>query len=932
MTIRNQRLLGVSGLVLALGVSAFGAEALAQHQLTGRVVDERGNSLPGARVSVPELGLTTSTGRQGEFTFPSLPAGEARLEVDYLGLPTGVRGVNISASEANTITLTLAADADGVDRIVITGSILDGTARALNQQRTADGTTSIVSSDAIGRFPDANIAEALQRVPGFGIARDQGEGRYINLRGAPSEFTAVSVDGTNLPSPDGSTRAIDLDTIPSDVVNTIEVFKTLLPDQDADSIAGAVNLVTRSPFDTPRLRINASGGASYNEFGGTNDYRSSLVISNVFGANGQFGALLSASYSRTDRQVDNIESEWELENVGGVDTWVVTENQFKDYDTERTRTAFTGSLEYRPDDATRFFVRGSHSRFRDDEYRNLFLLTYDAGSIVTATDNTATWANTRFEKELRHRTVENTITTLAAGGEHDFGGVELDYTLSWALSEQSYPQRNQLQFRSTLRPTVSYDYSNPDQPAITIFQTAEHLNLGAYNFQRLDERGADTRQEEWAFRANAQFAGSLFGRSATHRFGGAYRNRDVSFDDERYRAAAAQAGLYGPGVPMSDLLGTEPSLNFNYNLGVKFDPRLVDAYFNSVRPALRNDPARLLRPASLQGDYTGEESIYAGYGMTRVEMANTTVIAGLRVEHTEFDGTGNRFSTTTQTATPVSASQSYTNWFPNLTVRHEFNENLVGRLALTRAISRPDYDDIVPRISANDGPGTRTVSLGNPDLRPTIANNFDAGLEYYLRPLGLIALNAFYKDLEDYEYTLRSSGTFEGDPANFTRPENAPGGFIRGVELTWQQTFDFLPGMMSNFGVFANYTWTDSEMELGRTIAGRSVVPLQGQSDYAYNVALFYEADRFSARLSYNDRSDYLDALDIEEPGRDLYWEGREQLDFTAAFEVTSQFELFLEAKNLTNTPGVRYFGERQRVYEYEEFGRSVFVGLRFNY
>jgi TonB-dependent receptor len=161
------------------------------------------------------------------------------------------------------------------------------------------------------------------------------------------------------------------------------------------------------------------------------------------------------------------------------------------------------------------------------------------------------------------------------------------------------------------------------------------------------------------------------------------------------------------------------------------------------------------------------------------------------------------------------------------------------------------------------------------------------------------------------------------------RPDNAPEGSLTGAELAWQQQFTQLPGLLSGFGVFANFTWVDAEIDLGRSYAGRSKFPLPGQSETTLNLALFYEKGPFSARLSYTDRGDYLNEINAEDGALDLYWEGRDQLDLTASWQFSKAFEAFVEAKNLTNTAGVRYYGDRSRVYEYEKFGYTVFVGGR---
>lgn len=927
--------LGALMVAAALGAAApVMAEVVQQNAVTGRVANAEGASLPGARVVIRELGVATATDRQGLYTLPALPAGTYTLEVDYLGLPTMQRQVTVTAGVATVADVTVASAAQLSD-VVVVGSLSDSVARALNQQRTADNTTNVVSSDSIGRFPDSNVAEALQRVPGIGIERDQGEGNFVSLRGSPAEFTSITVDGVSIPSTSPSTRAVDLGALPSEVVSALEINKTLLPSQDADSIAGSINLVTRSAFDSRGRTVRLNGGGSYNELGSTNDRRASVVVSDLFGAERQFGALLSASYAKTDRRVDNIESGWDIiKDSNGNDILGVPEQEFKDYDTRRERISVTGAFEYRPDALNSFFVRGAWARRTDDEFRNTLLLIYEDGTIQPgATDRSATFTNARFAREFRHRIVRDENLAISAGGEHDINAMTLDYTVSFARGEQTYPNRQQLLFRSSIRPTLSYDFSGDfDNPNLSLFTTQEHLNPANYAYREHVNRWATTTQDETAAEVNLSIPTTLFNQPAEWRFGARLRQRDIEADDERYRI---RTGASGPGVPYADLLSREPSQNLGYDLGFKYNSGLVLDYFGRQGP-LTATPANRRVPQSTTSDYTAQEDIYAAYGMTKIQFDRADLILGLRVEKTEFEGAAPEFNEATGTFTLGSVSRSYTDVFPNATLRYAFNDNLIGRAALTRGIVRPRYRDNVPRIteSGDRAPGSIIdLSAGNPDINPTLSNNFDASLEYYFEPLGLASVGVFYKDLEDYVFELTTRGTYAGLAADITRPENAPDGYIRGIEFNYQQQFTFLPGWMSGFGVAANYTWTDAEMTLPFAGPGRgTTAALPNQSDTTVNLSVFYETSRFNARLAWTDRSDFLQEFNYADPRLDIYWEGRSQLDFTADFDVTETVNVYLEAKNLTDSEGVRYAGDRSRPTERERFGRLYFVGARLSF
>lgn len=796
--------------------------------------------------------------------------------------------------------------AEDLQEVTIT-SIRDSAAVAAEQQKNADGVTNVVASDTVGKLPDSNIAEALQRVAGISIQRDQGEGRYINVRGAPSEFTNITVNGVSLPAPDPFTRAIDLDTIPSNIADSLEISKTLTPDQEADSIAGAVNIKTQSPFKKGGFQFRAESGSSYNQFGGTNDKRGAFTVSDTM-LNDTFGVLLSASYSETERQVDNIETVWGRN--GSV--FAPVESLFKDYDTNRERIAFTGALEYRPSDETNIYLNSTWSRFTDDEYRNRLSILYSEGRIVSgSTDLKGSFTTPRIEKQIRHRIQQNYIISNELGLKQQLGEGLLKASVSFATAEQDYPRRDELLWRSSLRPTISYDYSNNSkEPVISLFNTKEHLDISKYAFRENAYRNSVTKEDTLAFTTDYEVG--------MYKFGVKYSDSERSTDGSRWRNRAATAA---PTINLSGFLIDEESKNYQYLLGNKINQSLADEYFDLTKAS---SPIRVEQ--SLTEDYNVDEKISAAYGMVKYKADKLGVVAGVRVENTKNEGNAPVFNTVTGVIKTQSSENDYTHIFPGVTVRYAFNDGLIGRVAVTRSMARPNFDDIVPRAVESQEGTQLVVTTGNPDLNATLSNNVDLSLEYYFDDIGIASVSAFYKDLKDYNYVLRTNGTYINNPAILVRPENAPKGEIAGVEVNFQKQLE------NGLGLFANYTIADASIDVGRTYAGRNKFPLPGQSDYTGNVAVFYEKGKISARLSYTDRGEFLNEINADDGALDLYWDGRGQLDFTAGYKVDKNIEAVLEAKNLTNSAGVRYYGSKSRVYEYEKFGYSIYFGVKYKH
>ena len=910
----------------SVSATVASTQTITSPAIHGQVVDPRGQALQGALIRVVGTNREVATDRQGRFRFDNLEPGRYQVSIDYLGYANQVIEAVVTANAGQSFLFELAQAESGVERIRVVGN-RDGQARALNAQRAADNIKSVVSADYLGRFPDNNVAESMQRLPGASLQRDQGEGRYVNVRGAPLEFSNVSIDGVVLPSPDSGTRAIDLDTIPADVISALELTKSITPDMDADAISGNINIVTQGALDSQTRTIRGYVAGGQNEQGNGDVRRFGATLGSRIGDSDNMGVLFSASHSSTDRVTYNIEHDWYQTDAGD---FLVDETDFKDYELTRERTGFSGRFDMRPTDNSHLYLSHTYSRFEDDEYRDNMTVAWDD---YTPESNARAGVANRatFEKELRHRTVVNTINSTVFGGRHFFERFNLDYSAAYSTASQRYPNRDYFLFRSNDRPAVAYDFSDSQYPTYEVLnsdgsvrQTDFNLDPNSYDFRRYERRFGDSDESEQAYAINFTVPAEWGNAYSTMKFGAKARLKSKDNDEFRYRNGV------GEGAPsFADLSLGRNSLPFNgrYNNGQKISRDFVDQYGD----VFENEDYLRLVSSSVTADYSASEDTIAAYAMNTLEWEQTTLLFGLRVENTRTSGSAFEFDEDTEEASPLDASNSYTNFFPSVHLRHELNNGVILRAAYSTGINRPNFENLVPYLTVEDrATGSGDLESGNPDLDPTYAHNFDLMAEYYFEPLGLLSGGVFYKDLTDTIFTARSTVT-EGEFAGFNleRPENGGSGYIYGFELNWIQTLDFLPGLWSGFGVSANYTYSESSADLPFDL-GSTTLP--GTSRDTYNLGINYDTERFSANLAYNYRSKFIDAFDTQNPELNIYWDERGTLDFTTSFRLTQNISLFGEASNLTDLKGVRFQGDTSRIYESELFGRSWVVGLRANF
>jgi TonB-dependent receptor len=489
--------------------------------------------------------------------------------------------------------------------------------------------------------------------------------------------------------------------------------------------------------------------------------------------------------------------------------------------------------------------------------------------------------------------------------------------------EFDIPARQQLIYRSTLRPPMRYDYSNPDFPRYTLLNSdgsvrQEGLNLAEnlYAFRRYNARFEQADESENSVRLDFGREQDWLGDYGRLQFGLRARLRDKTSNDDRSRNSSSA------GIPAyTSVLCDGLSNNFGQFLVGRV---YCNNVFEQNRAALNANLVTLLED-SVVADYSASEDITSAYFRLDANWDRLSMVTGLRYEYTEIEGVGNRFDLVTDEVLPQFAGNDYGKLLPSLHFRFEADQDTIWRASYSTAVSRPNYPDTAPTLIIDDD--DRSATAGNPNLKPTYSHNFDASFERYLRPLGLVSVAVFHKELKDPIFLATSNIGSGVDSLDITRPENGDSGRITGVELAWQQTFDFLPGAWDGLGIYANYTYADSEAELPFGI-GKTQLP--GTSEHNANLAFFYEKHGLNLRLAYNWRSEYIQEFDVSDSELNVFWDDRPLVDFTASYALDKQWDMFLEGSNLTDAKQRRYQGQPNRVLELEQFGRSWLVGIRY--
>jgi TonB-dependent receptor len=867
------------------------------------------------------------------------------------------------------------ADATEVEAVVVTGfrSSLD---KALNIKRSEAGAVDTILAEDIADFPDLNLAESIQRLPGVTIERDAGQGRTISVRGLNADFTRVRINGLEAQAAHGGNRSrgFDFSIFASELFNSITVRKTQSAEIEEGSLGATVDLQTGRALDFGAGSNAAlSGQASYNDLSEKTLPRLAGLLSWA-NEDETFGALVSVAYSERMPISESFNTtRWQSGNPAAA---YGAENNFAGCVTcttpaqreqllrgfypriprytfgafEEDRLGITGSLQWRPREETEVVVDVLWSRFNQQaESPNIEAISFSraAGGVretivrdyaIDPEKNIISYGvfdRVDIRSENGFERNESQFTQVSLNARHAFtdrlrGRLKVGASASEARTPLSvaymFDANNMngytYDFRGDDRlPIISYGFDVTSGTPFTLTEWRRSQGGADYDLQTYAGALEYDISDVFTVKAGAEFRTygfSTFGnQQAVSVLSGADRVTGV---DALGKIVSLDGKMDIPAG--TDLRYIVPDIWKISDFLSVYDNPLVPT-FNGIREVEEED-----KGAFVQADFN-------------TSIAGLTVRGNVGIRYARTDTSSSGFLNTEY----VTVDNTYEDTLPSFNLAVEPREDLVLRFGAAKVMSRPALGDLTPGGSLSTP--TRRVSYGNPLLAPFRATNFDASIEWYFAREALLAGAVFYKEIDSFITTAtetvpwRSLGLpdslLTGTPAspdeNFdvTRKLNGQGGSLKGFELQYQQPFTFLPGFWSDFGFIGNYTWVDSEVNYGTT-AAPLYNKLTGQSDSTANATLYYENEKLSARVSAAYRSGYL----LSFPGGNGNTEEgvNSSLNFDASlsYDITEKLTFSLEAVNLTDEYSDRYVDVTDRVSNYRHFGREILVGLRWRY
>ena len=922
---RKLSLLCVSAMLAAASHAAADPAEASLGVMRGRVVDTQNQVLPGATVMIESLHTGAVSDVNGYYTLANLKPGTYTVKVSYVGYAP------------QTMTLTVSPDKTAVHDFVLTDGIelqgievkgaFHGQSRAINQQKNNFNLTNVVSADQVGKFPDSNIGDALKRINGINVQYDQGEARFGQVRGTSPDLSSVSVNGNRLPSAEGDARNVQLDLIPADMIQTIEVNKVVTADMDGDAIGGAINLVTKN---TPYRRIfNVTAGTGYNWISDKMQLNLGATWGDRF-FNDKFGIMAAASYQNSPAGSDNTEFEYDLDDDGNV---VLSSAEIRQYYVTRERQSYSLSMDYDFNPTNKIYFNGIYNRRND--WENRYGLSYKdltegpGGMTVESQLKMGDKDNRNARRELQ-QTMDFTL-----GGNHLlWDRLQTDWTASYSRATEDKPNERYFTLKQEGL-TIDMADAGGRQPYSL---TPVSLLTGDWEVDELTNGDEAVEENEWKAKVDFELplASGLFGNSL--KFGAKYTHKHKTKNAEIFDYTDGYADNYGD--EWKDHLKTE--IRDGFMAGDQYKPTdFVDKeYIGAFTQADLDAMGGEMDLEESSGNYDATEQVTAAYVRFTQDLGrNLTLMAGLRMEHTNLETSGTTLFFDENGDGSLGSTgvhkHSYTDWLPSLLLKWDVNDDFKVRASYTKTLARPKYSYLVANSTYNTEDGEVEITLGNPDLKPITSHNVDLSAEYYFKSVGLVSAALFYKRINDFTVNWTEDMPYGNyAEAEVHQPLNAFDADLFGVELGFQRDFGFIAPALKCVGFYGNYTYTHSNI-VESYVSDKENQVLPGSPEHMANASLYFDKWGLNVRLSYNFTSAFQDDEEyVEETALRRYYDKTNYLDLNASYTWGKdvKFTVYAQANNLLNQPLRYYQGTKDRSMQVEYYGAKVNAGFKVNF
>ncbi|MBT9492193.1 MAG: TonB-dependent receptor [Paucibacter sp.] len=816
------------------------------------------------------------------------------------------------AAQAQTTPATPAPKT--LDTVVVIGQAA-GLRSALDKSQAAVGVISVVHADGIGQLPDNNAAEALARMPGVSIERDQGEGRFVRVRGLGPDLNAVSINGSLVPSAEADRRAVGLDVVPAGLIRSLVVTKTATPEQDANSLGGAVEVNTLSAFDQAGRFMTLSVGANHSDLSGKTRPSAALVFSDRL-FDKRLGVAVALSSDERSFGSNNVETGGAWDDSGAKPA--LEEVERRSYTIKRERRGGALNLDLRPDALQSYYLRTFSSRFTDTEQRQAQLLEFS--SPITEGSSGAAKA----ARALKAREEVSQIDSLSLGGERRFGDWQLSATVGAGRASEDKPDTLSGATYKNAAEIAGVSFSDSRQPIIS--GPAALASASGFTLDKIKLEQSLATDRSRNLKMDLLHDSVLGGVEVEFKGGFKLARREKNNESEVWSYGAKALSKLGLSKTQLGMAAAVADGMPRYPWG-ELGPNLSEAAVRKLVAGLNAADFRVASDSAVN-DYRIEENSDAGYLQARIELKGTQIITGLRHEKLSMDAMG--YADTDGKLSPQQAHSSSRHWLPALLVRHDLMADTQLRAAYTQSVVRPTFGQLSPGLLIDED----AAEFGNPLLKPLRSQNLDFGVERRLDRDGAVSAYAFHKNIRDFVYRsdLAGQGAWAGYDSALTYA-NGDDAKVSGLELSYAQALRRLPAPFNGLIVGANATLVTSEATIGGYQDGKwreRKLALPSQSDRSYNLSLGWEGYGLSARVAANYKSKYLlEVGDVFNAAKDSWVDAQTQVDLSLRYDLTPKLQISFEALNLSDQPYYVHAGRSALNSQYEQYGRSYKLGLK---